>query len=140
MNVDGFPGTDDSDNVDSYQCEFGSPSSDQIWSLDNHGRLISRPSGKCLDVLGENPSTQCKVNLLLFTCEAPNYLTDHIWQFELEYHAGTSYFLIRNKLTGRCVDTLGVSNLENGANVVQCNCGNIFNEADMFWEKVFTDI
>ncbi len=138
MNVDGFPGTDDSDNVDSYQCEVGNSSSDQIWSLDNHGRLLSRPSGKCLDVLGNSPSTNFFINLMLLSCEDPNYPTDHIWEFQ--YHAGASYFRMRNKSTGKCVDTLGVSNPENGVNVIQCGCGTITNEADEFWEKVFTDI
>ena len=52
LNVDGFPGTADGDNVDSYECQLGVSGSDQIWSLDEYGRLINRSSGKCLDVQG----------------------------------------------------------------------------------------
>ena len=137
LNVDGFPGIDDSDNVDSYQCEFGDSSSDQIWSLDSYGRLISRPSRKCLDILGSSP-TDNGVNLMLLTCEDPNYPTDHIWEFD--YLEGTSYFRIRNLSTGKCVDTRGISKRRNGTNVQQYSCVDMADGADEWWEQVFIDI
>ncbi len=138
MNVDGFPGIDNCDNVNSYQCEFGDSNSDQIWSMDNYGRLISRPSGKCLDVPGYI-STLDETHLILYTCEEPNDpFTDHIWKFE--FHEGTRYFRIRNVNTNKCVDTVGISDPSNGVNVQQYRCLALGDGVDQWWEQVFIDI
>ena len=107
--------------------------------MDNHGRLISRPSGKCLDVKGYRYRLEY-LTLQLFTCEDPDWdHTDHVWYFW--YHSGTRYFRIWNKYTRKCVDILGWADSGNGANAQQYSCTESYymRGTDHWWEKVYTN-
>ncbi len=134
MGVDGSPGTDQ-DNVESQYCEYNIPNSDQVWSYDRYGRVVSRPGAMCLDVHGFRNTTDGQ-NIHLFTCHPPDKNdTDHVWY--MDYHFGTNFFRIKNIYTGKCVDVLGQADPTNGTNIQQYECHAYDNEdADQWWEKV----
>ena len=136
MGSEGNPGTEDYDNIESQYCEYNIPNSDQVWSQDIYGRVVSRPAAMCLDVQGyRNPDNH--QNIMLFTCEAPDWNnTDHVWY--LDYRFGTNFFRIKNVYTGKCADVVGVTNPMNGTNIDQFDCNDNIN-SDHWWEKVPVD-
>ncbi len=138
LDVKGYPGTADRANIQSFDCEYGQPISDQIWSMDQYGRLISRASRKCLDVKGYRNAAD-RTNLQLFRCENPSWSeTDHLWDFES--HPGTRYFRIRNRHTRKCVDVKGWSETANSVNIQQFRCEAFeYPATDHWWEKVIVD-
>jgi len=106
-------------------------STDQLWKLLPNGHLVSRPSGKCLDVAGwcSKRNTQ---QIQIHTCETSGSFfgqTDHYWTYE--YQDGT-HFRIRNKCTGQCVDVNGWSPARNGVNIHQHPCEN-WGQRDTGW-------
>ena len=133
LGSEGNPGTEDYDNIASQYCEYNIPNSDEVWSQDRYGRVVSRPGAMCLDVNGfRNPENG--QNIKLFTCEAPDWnRTDHVWY--LDYSFGTNFFRIKNMYTGKCVGVKRNADPTNGTNVQQFDCHDDL-DTDHWWEKV----
>merc|ERR1712227_357603 len=96
---------------------------DQLWKISGNGHIISRPSGKCLDLLG-----MCNklglTRIQIHSCETTGNFwgsTDHYWN--LKYH-NDEFFRIENRCTGKCADVDGWSRADNGRTCVEgvCNC------------------
>ncbi len=133
MGVDGSPGTEDQDNVESQYCEYNIPNSDQVWSHDRYGRVVSRPGAMCLDVDGHRNTTNGQ-NIHLYTCHPPDMsTTDHVWY--MDYRFGTNFFRIKNMYTYKCVDVYGDADPTTGTNIQQWEC-NPDLDTDHWWEKV----
>jgi hypothetical protein len=144
VDVDGNPGTRNDANIRLWDCEKSSPqNSDQLWKHMPNGQLISRPSGKCMDVAG-----WCRGgNIAIVTCEAPGTRnSDHFWTFDKSGTDGV-HFAIKNNCINQCLDVDGWSNSNNGRQIHTVNCehwGKIDNQGwfasggatDHFWKFV----
>ena len=138
LGVQGYPGTEKGDNVESQYCEYNIPNSDQVWSHDIYGRVVSRPGAMCLDVSGSRLTADGR-NIQLWECEAPDLEklngTDHVWY--MDYRFGTNFFRIKNMYTSKCVDVAGKADPRNGTNVHQWTCQSWDDGcSDQWWEKV----
>jgi len=119
IDVDGLPGVRNDANIHLWDCEKSSPqNSDQLWKHMPNGQLVSRPSGKCMDVAG-----WCRGgNIAIVTCEAIGTRnSDHQWTFDKSGTDGT-HFSIKNNCIGQCLDVDGWSNNRNGRQIHTVNC------------------
>ncbi len=125
VDVSGAPGVNALANVHTWACELISGTSDQIWSMDDGGRLMSRPSAPdmCLDVSDND-------NIQIDNCDNN---PDQVWEFE--YDVTGQCFLIRNNHTDKCL-TLSIPNdSTNGVNLILSTCDRN-PESDDWWEKL----
>lgn len=122
LDVAGAPGTANGARLILYDCERSGRNpngslSDQFWFFDN-GMIRNALSGKCIDVSGA-PGDRNGAPLQLWDCETsgrnPNGSpSDQFWTFD----GG----MIRNELSGRCIDVSGAPGTANGAPVQLWDC------------------
>jgi len=129
VDVDGDPGIGDNANVQLGDCEkdniYGT---DQLWKLMTNGQLVSRVSGKCMDVHGmcKNGLFDRNPNVQIRTCEAPGTTdnhgrqSDHFWQFNDADALG--HFSIFNQCVEKCLDVVGWSVDKNGQQINMLRC------------------
>ncbi|NJL41468.1 MAG: RICIN domain-containing protein, partial [Leptolyngbyaceae cyanobacterium SM1_4_3] len=93
---------------------------DQRWVLTNDGFIRNTLSGRCIDVAGA-PGQNNTAILQLWDCESSGHNrdngtpTDQRWTF-------TSDGLIRNILSGKCIDVDGIPGVNNGARLHLFDC------------------
>lgn len=122
IDVDGAPGMRDGANVQLWRCETDIPLiTDQLWQITGNGHIMSRPSGKCLDIAG-----MCNklglARIQIHSCEYTGNFwgsTDHYWN--LKYH-NDEFFRLENRCTGKCADVNGWSNAKDGQTIHQWGC------------------
>jgi len=151
IDVKGLPGLKDGANVQLWKCETDIPLvTDQLWKISGNGHIISRPSGKCLDLLG-----MCNklglTRIQIHSCETTGNFwgsTDHYWN--LKYH-NDEFFRIENRCTGKCADVDGWSRADNGRTIHQWACeefdtmggggwGKPVRPSDHWWKFVPVDL
>ncbi len=122
--VAGNPGVDPGTNVHTWSCEPRHPDSDQIWSMDGAGRLMSKPSapGMCLAVSG--------TDVQIDTCDNG---PDQVWEFL--YDMTGDYFLIRHVDTGLCVNLATPNDPSNSVNLILAACDDTAGSDD-WWEQL----
>lgn len=137
LDVVGAPGTQNGARIVLYDCEFSGQSAnlaqtDQLWEFLPTGFIRNIVSGRCLDVRG-GPGTQNGAPLVLYDCElsgrsANGAQTDQQWQV---MPSG----LIRNILSGRCIDVSGGPGRNNGTPIVLFDCEVGQRNSDQYWRR-----
>jgi hypothetical protein len=94
--------------------------------------IVNQLSGRCLDVVGA-PGTQNGARIVLYDCEfsgqsANLAQTDQQWQV---LPSG----LIRNILSGRCIDVSGGPGRNNGTPIVLFDCEVGQRNSDQYWRR-----
>jgi len=135
IDVAGAPGTENGAPLQLFDCEFsgrnpnGTPT-DQLWEFLPNGFIRNSLSGRCIDVAGA-PGVANGARLMLYDCEFsgrnPNgSQTDQQWQM---LPSG----LIRNRLSGRCIDVAGAPGRSNGARLQLFDCEVAGGDSDQYW-------
>lgn len=124
LDVSGEPGTQNGSQLLLWTCEFSGhsqsgPQTDQRWEMLPNGLIRNTLSKKCIDVSG-TPGTANGSKLQLYTCEYSGYSpggapTDQFWEM---LPSG----LIRNKLSGKCIDVSGEPATAPGSQILLWPC------------------
>jgi hypothetical protein len=108
-------------NLQSWDCEWQDPATDQRWILYPEGFIANAITGSCIDVVGF-PGMENNAPLQQAPCEWQDPNTDQRWQLTAEG------FLV-NLLSGRCID---VSALD-GVRLVLFDCEWGVQGSDQAW-------
>jgi len=135
IDVSGAPGMGNGAPILLYDCERSGRNpngsqTDQLWEFMPQGFIRNKLSGRCLDVSGA-PGVANGAALILYDCELsgrnPNgSQTDQQW----ELRPGG---LIRNKLSGRCIDVPGAASTKTGARLQLWDCEVAGGASDQYW-------
>lgn len=136
LDVSGAPGTANGAPITLYDCERNrrNPNgsrTDQLWEFTPQGFIRNTLSGRCLDVSGA-PGVANGAPLILYDCEFsgrnPNgSQTDQQWTLD---RSG----LIRNRLSGKCIDVPGAPGSANGARLRLWDCEVAGGPTDQLWQ------
>lgn len=135
IDVAGAPGVKHGTALQLYACEFTGYSpdgaaTDQRWEFLPQGFIRNTLSGKCIDVTG-TPGVTNGARLILADCElsgryADGSQTDQQWQILPDG-------LIKNKLSGKCIDVSGSPGVANGARLQLWECEVAGGPTDQLW-------
>lgn len=139
LDVAGAPGTADGAVLQLHDCEWptsgsGAPArTDQVWEVTSTGFIRNKLSGKCIDVAGE-PGTANEARLRLWSCElsgtsSNGSKTDQVWRMN-------SDGFIRNDLSGKCLDIVGLPGTQNDARAQLWDCEVGVANTDQTWKLV----
>lgn len=135
LDVAGAPGTANGALLTLYDCELSGRNpngsqTDQRWQFLPNGLIRNALSGRCIDVPGA-PGVTNGARLILYDCETsgrnPNgSQTDQRWEM-------LSSGLIRNVLSGKCIDVAGNPGRSNGAAILLYTCEVAGGQSDQYW-------
>ncbi len=128
LDVAGAPGTRNTANIELYDCETTSTTTDQKWHFysPRSGFIRNLLSNRCIDVAGA-PGTANTSNIQLYDCEASVSNTDQKWEL-------TPQGFIRNLLSGRCIDVAGAPGTANTTNIQLYDCETSSTTTDQKWD------
>ena len=143
IDVKGSPGTANNTPLQLWDCESSDKGpdldTDQLWQYTMAGFIQNPISGKCIDVT-DGPNQSGEATLQLADCEfsgrSPSATpTDQRWRM-------SSQHLIRNQLTGKCLDVRGSPSVNNGSVLQLGECevsgrSSDNNPTDQQWETFF---
>lgn len=134
IDVSGAPGTNNGAALLLWECERSGRNpngseTDHRWTFTPQGFIKNTLSGKCIDVSGA-PGTTNGARLILWDCEtsgrnANGSPTDQQWEL-------LPTGLIRNKLSGKCIDVSGAPGTRSGARLQLWDCESARN-SDQYW-------
>jgi protocatechuate 3,4-dioxygenase beta subunit len=134
IDVAGAPGQSNGARLQLWDCEVSginpdnNSTTDQGWVLTSDGLIRNTLSGKCIDVAGA-PGRTNGAAIQLWDCERSGRnadngsTTDQRWVL-------TSDGLIRNTLSGKCIDVAGAPGRTNGAAIQLWDCERSGRNAD----------